>query len=68
MVSPIDITYNNMKSEGQKIIGFGKYYQYTYEEIYMSDYNYCKWCLSVNSITFSMYDFQQYIIKINYLS
>ena len=67
MASPLDITYNNMKLEGQKTIGFGKYYQHTYEEIYMSDYKYCKWCLSVNVGSFSMYDFQQYILKIDRL-
>ncbi len=67
MASPLDITYNNMKLEGQKTIGFGKYYQHTYEEIYMSDYKYCKWCLIVNAGSFSMYDFQQYILKIDRL-
>jgi hypothetical protein len=67
MASPLDITYNNMKLEGQKTIGFGKYYQRTYEDIYMSDYKYCKWCLGVNAGSFSMYDFQQYILKIDRL-
>ena len=67
MVSPLDNMYNNMKLEGQKIIGFGKYYQCAYEDIYMNDYAYCKWCVSVYAKTFSMYDFQQYILKIDKL-
>ena len=67
MVSPLDTTYNNMKLEGQKTLGFGKYYEYTYEEIYMSDYKYCKWCRSVNAVSFSMHDFQQYILKTDIL-
>ena len=65
MGSPLDIMYNNMKLEGSKTLGFGKYYGCTYEQVYMNDYSYCRWCISKQSQTFSMYDFQQYILKIN---
>ena len=67
MASPLDNMYNNMKLEGSKTLGFGKYYGQTYEDIYMNDYGYCKWCLTKKPETFSMYDFQQYILKINML-
>ena len=62
MESPLDITYNNMKIEG-----FGKYYRRTYENVYTHDYGYCKWALSVEPTNFSMYDFQNYIHKMNTL-
>lgn len=67
MMSPLDMTYNNMKAEGRKTIGFGKYYQLTFEEVYTRDYQYCKWCLSLTPRNFSMYDFQTYINKMNIL-
>ena len=67
MASPLDMTYNNMKIEGNKIVGFGKYYQWTFGEVYTHDYKYCKWCTSVTPKSFSMYDFQNYIHKMNTL-
>ena len=67
MASPLDITYNNMKIEGSKILGFGKYYRRTFEEVYTFDYGYCKWVMSVTPYSFSMYDFQNYIHKMNKL-
>ena len=67
MSSPLDITYNNMKIEGTKVVGFGKYYQWTFEEVYNHDYGYCRWCISVNPNSFSMNDFQNYIHKMNTL-
>jgi hypothetical protein len=66
--SPLYITFKNMELEGKKTIGFGKYRGSTYEEVYMYDRAYCRWCLSVDAKTFSMYDFQSYIDKINRLS
>ena len=59
--------YTNMKKEGSKFIGFGKYYGRTFEEIYTFDYSYCMWVTSVTAYTFSMYDFQNYIHKMNTL-
>ena len=67
MASPLDITYNNMKIEGSKFVGFGKYYRWTFEEVYTHDYGYCKWAMSVTPASFSMYDFQNYIHKMNQL-
>jgi len=68
MTSPLSTTLYNMKIEGTKTMGFGKYYGKTFEYVYMMDYGYCKWVIKQQSQTFSMYDFQQYIIKINWLS
>ena len=65
MASPLDTMYNNMKLEGSKTLGFGKYYGCTYEHVYMNDYSYCRWCISKHAQSFSMHDFQQYILKIN---
>jgi hypothetical protein len=65
MASPLDIMYNNMKIEGSKNVGFGKYYMRTYEEVYTQDYGYCRWAMSVNPESFLMYDFQRYIHKMN---
>ena len=64
-MSPFDNTIRNMRLEGMKTLGFGKYSGKCYEEIYMRDFGYCKWCLTVTPYTFSMYDFQQYIYKMN---
>lgn len=64
MNTPFDIMYNNMKLEGQKIMGFGKYYGRTYQDVCMNDRPYCKWCMSLEPMTFSMYDFQTYIEKV----
>ena len=64
MATPFDLMYNNMKLEGQKILGFGKYYGETYQDVYMNDYAYCKWCMTLDPSTFSMYDFQSYIKKV----
>ena len=65
MASPLDIVYNNMKIEGSKIVGFGKYYSWTFEEVYTYDYGYCKWAISVTAYSFPMDDFQNYIHKMN---
>jgi hypothetical protein len=65
---PLDTVFNNMKIEGQKKLSFGKYKGKTYEEVYMFDHKYCNWCLNINPRTLSVYDFQQYIGKIKYLS
>jgi len=65
MDTPFDLMYHNMKLEGQKVLGFGKYYGRTYQDVYMNDRSYCTWCMSLEPMTFSMYDFQTYIEKVN---
>jgi hypothetical protein len=54
-----------MKIEGSKNVGFGKYYSWTYEEVYTNDSGYCRWAMTVNPRNFLMYDFQRYIHKMN---
>jgi hypothetical protein len=66
-MSPLDNTVNNMRLEGMKTLGFGKYYGRSYEEVYTRDFGYCKWCMTISAYTFSMYDFQNYIWKMNHL-
>ena len=66
-MTPFDNTIYNMRIEGSKRLGFGKYRGQTYENVYMTDYGYCKWCLTKNAESFSMFDFQQYICKVNFL-
>jgi hypothetical protein len=68
MDSPLLTTWNNMEIEGSKTLGFGKHYGKTFAYVYMNDYSYCNWVTKQNPHTFSMYDFQQYIIKVKYLS
>ena len=68
MPSPLDTMYNNMKIEGRKIVGFGKYYGCTYEYVYTNDYKECKWCTTVNPTNFSFSDFQAYVQKINFIA
>jgi hypothetical protein len=65
MVSRLDIMYNNMKIEGYKIVGFGKYYSWTYEDVYTHANGYCRWVMTVNPRNFLMYDLQRYIHKMN---
>lgn len=68
MTSPLFTTWNNMEIEGSKTLGFGKYYGKTFEYVYVNCHSYCKWVSAQDPHTFSMYDFQQYIIKMNWLS
>ncbi len=68
MATPFDLMLHNMKLEGQKVLGFGKYYGKTYQDVYMNDYSYCMWCMSKDPNTFSMYDFQSYIKKVKRLT
>jgi len=65
MITNLDIVYQNLKTEGQKIVGFGKHKNNTYEFAYTIDRKYCNWCLTLEPRTFLMYDFQKYIIKMS---
>ena len=63
---PIAYVYNNLCLEGQKLMGFGKHRGDCYEYVYMRDRNYCNWCLTIEAPSFLLYDFQQYIYKMDY--
>jgi hypothetical protein len=65
-MTPIAYAYQNLSIEGRKILGFGKYRGKCYEYVYMMDKNYCRWCLTLEGTNFLMYDFQQYIYKMNF--
>ena len=64
MMTPLQIIFNNLELEGLKVLAFGKHKGSTYQHVYLYDKGYCKWCLSLSASSFSMYDFQSYLEKI----
>jgi hypothetical protein len=64
-MTPIAIVHENLALEGRKRVGFGKFRHCSFEHVYMTHPQYCRWCLTLEARTFLMHDFQAYVRKMN---
>jgi|DEB0MinimDraft_10_1074344.scaffolds.fasta_scaffold135666_2 hypothetical protein len=68
MITPAEINAHNINIDGEKVVAFGKFKGQTFHDVYAVEHDYCEYIRTLESTTYAMTDFQNYINSCRWLN